>query len=65
MIWVAAAAAGANIIGLKCPHCGEVQARSRMARDIPICCRVCDKTFSRTAGEARYREWKEIDSGRT
>ena len=54
----AAGAIGAFILGLKCPHCGKVQARARRPRDRPIRCRACRKTFSRAEGEVLYREWK-------
>ena len=40
------------LVKLKCPHCGEVQARARKPQGGVYACRRCHRRFARTEGEA-------------
>lgn len=49
----AGASAGA-VVRLRCPQCGEVQARARGPKDTVYTCRNCRRSFTRD--EARERK---------
>lgn len=51
--WIAAYTA---IVGLKCPHCGEVQARSRALKQMS--CKKCRRSFTSKEGREAMRRAK-------
>ena len=58
MIWFYTAVAQASVVGIKCPHCGHVQARARQRKESSMRCRSCFKEFSRAEVEAQYAQSK-------
>jgi len=42
----------AAIVVVRCPHCGEVQARARAPEGHAYACRACGASFTRSEGPA-------------
>jgi transposase-like protein len=47
--------AGAALVRLVCPHCGEVQARARKKKTERYACRRCHRRFTLTEGSRKRR----------
>lgn len=56
MVGIIAIVSGASVVGVKCPNCGEVQARARRPLETSIRCRACGKAFSQMEGRALYKK---------
>ena len=50
MAWSAVTASGGTVIRMRCPRCGEVQARARKPLGSRYRCRKCHALFTKEEG---------------